>query len=170
MIDTGDTAPDFALRGYHDGTFDTFRLSDALEDDKHVLLTFYYADFSPVCTRQMCDYSDANWFQYKTNLTIFGISRDGPYSHKQFAETNDLSYPLLSDVEGKACEAYDALDASTSVEGLSSREDEVNGVPGMPRRSVFLVRPDQTVAYAWQTDDNWESPSKSPIQEAIRSI
>lgn len=170
MIDTGDQAPDFVLRGYHDGAFDTYQLSDTLEDGQHVLLTFYYADFSPVCTRQMCDYSDAEWFQYKTNLTIFGISRDGPYSHKQFAEINDLSYPLLADVEGSACEAFGVLDSNASADTLPRREDEVNGVPGMPRRSVFLVNPDGTVSYAWRTDDNWEAPSTNPIEDAIQSI
>lgn len=170
MVEPGDDAPDFALRGYHDGTFDTFRLADELDEENHVLVTFYYADFSPVCTRQMCDYSDANWFQYKKDLSIFGISRDGPYSHKRFADENDLSYPLLSDVEGSACEAYDALEHDTSVEDLPERDDEVNGVPGMPRRSVFLIEPDRTISYAWQTEDNWESPTKSPIQEAIRSM
>jgi len=170
MVGTGDTAPDFALRGYHDGTFDTFRLYDELDAGKHVLLTFYYADFSPVCSRQLCEYSDADWYQYKSNLSIFGISRDGPYSHKRFAEENDLSLPLLSDIEGTACEAYDALDRATTVDALSTREDEVNDVPGMPCRSVFLVEPDRTISYEWQTEDNWESPAENPIQEAIRVL
>lgn len=170
MIETGDTAPDFSLRGYHDGEFDTYRLHDALDDGNNVLLSFYYCDFSPICTKQMCDYSDANWYGYKTNLEVFGVSRDGPYSHKRFAEENDISYPLLSDVEGKACAAFDALDAAQSVDELDPREDEVNGVPGMPVRSVFMVAPDRTVTYAWRTTDNWESPAVNHVEEAVRSM
>ncbi|MES3517976.1 MAG: redoxin domain-containing protein [Natronomonas sp.] len=170
MLNKGDEAPDFALRGYQGGKFDTYRLSDVLEDGKSVLLTFYYADFSPVCSTQMCDYQDANWFQYKTNLEIWGISRDGPFSHKKFAEDNDLGYPLLSDVEGEACAAYDALETDATVEDLPRQEMDVNGIPGMPQRSVYLVSADGIINYAWQADDNFESPEINHIQQAIKSM
>lgn len=170
-LDVGDRAPDFALRGYHEGSFDTYRLSTPLEEGKSVLVVFYYCDFSPVCTRQMCDYSDADWFQYKTNLEIFGISRDGPYSHKRFAEENEITYPLLSDVQGRACEAFGVLDhEGASVDEIPRQEDDVNGVPGMPQRSVFLVGPDRTVNYAWSTGDNWDSPETNHVQAAVRSM
>lgn len=170
MIDEGDTAPEFSLRGYHDGGFDTYRLHDALDEGNHVLLAFYYCDFSPVCTKQMCDYSDANWYGYKTNLDIFGVSRDGPYSHKRFAEENGIEYPLLADIEGEACEAFGVLEADTTADDLPGREDEVNGVPGMPRRSVFMIAPDRTVTYAWRTEDNWESPAVNHIERAVESM
>jgi peroxiredoxin len=172
MPEVGEQAPDFALRGYHDGEYDTYQLSDQLESERCVLLIFYYCDFSPVCTEQMCAYSDANWYQYKSNLRIFGISRDGPYSHRRFAEANDIAYPLLSDVQGRVCDAFDVLepgDAST-VRELPAREAEVNGVPGLPRRGVFLVAPSGEIRYAWQTEDNWESPTVNHVEKAIESM
>lgn len=54
------------------GTFDTFRLSDEL-DGNHVLLMFYDGDFSTVCSRQLCEYSDADWYQYKTHLSSTSV-------------------------------------------------------------------------------------------------
>ena len=52
----GDPAPDFALPD-HEGR--TVRLSDLLADGK-VVLAFYPADFTPVCTAQACMMRDAH--------------------------------------------------------------------------------------------------------------
>ncbi|MFB6176458.1 MAG: hypothetical protein ABEI99_04825 [Halobaculum sp.] len=41
MLDVGDPAPDFELRGFDDGEIETYRLQEFLDDDQWVLLTFY---------------------------------------------------------------------------------------------------------------------------------
>lgn len=158
MLCVGDSAPEFSLPGYHEGEFGTFSLSDALGAGKDVLVTFYPGDFSPTCVEQLCDYRDADWYTYKTDLQVFAISRDNVYSHKEFAEQNDLTFPLLSDVSGEVCGAYGAL------------VDEFEGMADVPRRSVFLIDDDGTVQFAWQTDDNWEKPETNPVKKAIEEL
>ena len=37
---------------------------------------------------------------------ILGVSRDSVESHHKFKEKHALRFPLLSDVDGKVCEAY----------------------------------------------------------------
>jgi len=158
VLSAGDVAPDFTLPGYYAGEFDTYSLADASAAGKRVLLTFYPGDFSPICSQQLCEYRDADWYTYKTDLQIYGISRDTVFSHKKFAEQNNLNHPLLSDVPGDVCQEYDAL------------VDEFEGMESVPRRSVFLVDSDQTIRYVWRTDDNWERPDINHIREAVKKI
>jgi peroxiredoxin Q/BCP len=40
------------------------------------------------------------------DAVIFGVSRDSVESHRKFKEKHSLGFPLLSDVDGKVCEAY----------------------------------------------------------------
>lgn len=158
IMRVGDKAPDFTLPGYFNDEFEDFSLSETLQNKNAVLLTFYPGDFTPVCTEQLCEYRDADWYTYKKNLQVFGISRDNVYAHKQFAEENNLNHPLLSDVDGAVCGSYDAL------------VDEFEGMKGVPRRSVFLIGSDRTIEYIWQTEDNWEKPTINHIREAVRKV
>ncbi len=67
----GAKAPDFTL---NDGEGKEWTLSDQL--GKTVVLLFYPADDSPVCTKQMCSVRD-NWDDYKaTGAEVVGISTD----------------------------------------------------------------------------------------------
>ena len=54
MLKTGDSAPDFEAED-HNGI--SLRLSTLLEQGP-VILYFYPADFSPVCTAQACAFRD----------------------------------------------------------------------------------------------------------------
>lgn len=95
-IKTGEKAPDFVLKG---GDGKEYKLSDYL--GKNVLLAFYPADFSPVCSQEhACFISDLKRFE-SLNAVILGISVDNVWSHKAFAEKLKLTYPLLSDFHPK---------------------------------------------------------------------
>lgn len=101
-IKIGDTAPDFALK---DQAGDQWRLSK--QRGKTVVLLFYPADNSPVCTRQMCAVRD-NWADYKaTGAEVVGISTDSQNSHLKFSEKHDLPLRLLSDEAGEVTKLYD---------------------------------------------------------------
>ena len=40
----------------------------------------------------------------------------------------------------------------------------------MPQRAVVLVNTDQTIRYAWQTDDAFEKPDFFPVKEALDEL
>ena len=95
-IKVGERTPDFVLKG---GDGKEYKLSDY--KGKNVLLAFYPADFSPVCSQEhACFINDLKRFE-SLNAVIFGISVDNVWSHKAFAEKLKLTYPLLSDFNPK---------------------------------------------------------------------
>lgn len=62
------------------------------------------------CTREACSFRDAlsssDVFK-STECDVVGISKDPPAQQKAFVDQNGLPYPVLSDAEGKAREAYE---------------------------------------------------------------
>jgi thioredoxin-dependent peroxiredoxin len=104
-------------------------LSDFL--DSWVLLYFYPKDDTPGCTKEACALRDNFPFYEDTGITILGISKDSPKSHKKFIEKYSLPFTLLSDSEGLVAKAYGA-----------------DGMLGTKRVS-YLISPDGTIAKAY---------------------
>ncbi len=75
---------------------------------KKLLLVFYPGDNTAVCTKQLCSYSSGFDGFKNLKIEILGISMDSVESHKKFREKFKLSFPLLADLNGKVCEAYNA--------------------------------------------------------------
>lgn len=155
MLTVGDTAPDFSLVGIDSGEKGTFTLSDATDAGNYVVLFFYPADFSPVCTPEMCAIRDAEFFEFTDGVVPWGISGDTTYAHRAFAEQYSLDFPLLADTGHDVARAYDV------------HYDEWEGHRGIIKRGVFLVGPDRAVRYAWQSDDAYVQPDLWPLKEAI---
>ena len=150
MVETGDMAPDFTLTGAQGDEIREFTLS-AFADGRPAVLVFYIHDFSPVCTDQMCEINDMEFLTFNDDAAVVGISTDGPFSHREFIQDNDISYPLLSDVDKEIYEAY----------GMTERDDEKRH----PQRGVVLVDSDRTVEYRWQAADNWDEWEMETLNE-----
>jgi peroxiredoxin len=104
MIAENTKAPDFTLPD-SDGN----NVSLSAFTGKKVLLVFYPADDSPVCTTQLYSYRD-NYTEFtKRGITILGISTDTVDSHKQFGEKNSLPFTLLSDHDKRVSQLYDTI-------------------------------------------------------------
>lgn len=68
---------------------------------KWVVYYFYPKDKTPGCTTEAKNFVDA-YAKFKAlNTEIVGISYDDSESHKDFAETYDLKFTLLADVDRK---------------------------------------------------------------------
>ena len=139
MVETGEIAPDFTLRGTDGQMLSQYALSD-YTDDGFVILSFYMNDFSPVCSEQVCDLDDIGLFQFERDVSMFGISPDYVYSHREYSRQKGLTFPLLSDTKFDVAKRYGVYD-----EGAES------GV----RRALFLVDSDRRVRYRWVAGDNW---------------
>lgn len=156
MLAEGDIAPDFELRGVYDGEIETYRLSDFTDAGDWVVVTFYAFDFNPICTAGTCSLRDSEFLQFETDLTILGISGDGAYAHKQFAEQHSMNYPLLADTGKTVGEKYGVL------------LDEYEDMERVHRRSLFLIDPSRTVRLAVAVDI--ESPNDIDIQPLVDQI
>lgn len=159
-LEVGQKALDFILKGVHKGEVGTYMLDELIEDGP-VLIAVYPFDFSPVCTQQLCSIQEMDCYEDKTELSITGLSGDGPHSHIAFAAQEELDFLLFSDLSGKMLEKYGVL------------WEESDGLKDVPRRSVFLIDADKTVIYRWITDDNRDEPGElevDPVKEAIESV
>ena len=92
----GERAPDFALTAT-----DGRRI--ALRDlrGSPVILAFYPADWSPVCSDQMALYNEVLPEFERHGARLLGISVDGRWCHQAFGEDRKLRFPLLADFEPK---------------------------------------------------------------------
>jgi peroxiredoxin len=91
----GTNAPPFTLHSTPDQTVSTDLRG------RPVILAFYPADWSPVCSDQMALYNEVLPEFAKFNAELMGISVDGAWCHAAFAENRKLHFPLLSDFEPK---------------------------------------------------------------------
>jgi peroxiredoxin Q/BCP len=103
MLKAGDSAPDFEAL-LDDGS--TFRLTD-YRGSKNVVLYFYPADFTAGCTAQACSFRDSYAAITAYDAIIVGVSHDSAESHRSFKEKHHLSYPIITDPDGRLEQLYD---------------------------------------------------------------
>ena len=101
-LKVGDPAPDFSLKG----TSKTeFKLSDAR--GKNVVLNFFPAAFSPVCSNQMTSIQ-AEKARFGDDTIVFGVSVDGTWALDAFKRERGIDFELLSDFypHGEVAQKY----------------------------------------------------------------
>ena len=113
-------APDFRLASTPD---QKVALSDFL--GRPVVLVFYPADWSPVCSDQLSLYDAIRDEFASYEAEVLGISVDGIWCHLAFARDRKYHIPLLSDFEpkGAVAKAYGVY-----------REDD-----GTSERALFVI-------------------------------
>ena len=103
-------APDFKLKA---GPERSLSLSDFR--GRPLIMAFYPADWSPVCSDQMALYNQVLPEFQRYGAEIVGISVDGAWCHAAFAADRNLHFPLLSDFEpkGELARQYGVYDDET---------------------------------------------------------
>lgn len=102
MLKIGDIAPDFELPD-QDGK--PARLLELLRHGP-VLLYFYPADFTPVCTREACAFRELQPQLEQHDATIIGISPQDVESHARFRTRYALPFTLLADPDKHVIRGY----------------------------------------------------------------
>jgi peroxiredoxin len=111
----GVQAPDFSLHSTPDQLVSLSELRG-----QPVILTFYPADWSPVCGDQMSLYNEILSEFRRFNAELVGISVDGSWCHSAFARDHKLHFPLLADFEPKGAVAR-AYGVYRQTDGLCER-------------------------------------------------
>lgn len=127
MPGPGQAAPAFALPDGPDR-----RVGVADYRGSPLILAFYPADFSPVCSDQIALYQAVASEFERFDAKILGISVDGVWCHRAFAHSRGIQFPLLSDFEPK---------------GEVSRRYGVYGDDGVSERALFVLDRDGGVTW-----------------------
>jgi len=126
----GVQAPDFCLSTTPD---QKVSLSDFR--GQPVVLVFYPADWSPVCSDQLALYNELKPEFSEFEAQIVGISVDGVWSHLAFSKDRKLRIPLLADFEPKG--------AVARLYGVY-REKE-----GESERALFVIDPEGVIRWSY---------------------
>jgi peroxiredoxin len=138
VLAPGTQAPAFTLNSIPDKAYS---LSDF--KGKPVVLAFYPADWSPVCGDQMALYNEMMEEFSTYDAQLFGISVDGVWCHRAFAENRRIHFPLLSDFEpkGEISRRYGAYDAQNGISQRALFVIDGNGVVAWSYLSPIDVNP-----------------------------
>ncbi len=114
-LEPGTRAPDFSLHTTPDQSL-------SLRDfrGRRLILAFYPADWSPVCTDQLAVYNELLPEFRRLGAELLGFSVDGVWCHLAFAKDRKLRFALLSDFEPKG-EVARAYGVYRKGEGVSER-------------------------------------------------
>ncbi|MDX6450153.1 MAG: hypothetical protein QOH16_202 [Gaiellaceae bacterium] len=149
-LEAGTPAPDFELKSTPD---QAVRLSDSR--GRPVILAFYPADWSPICTDQMALYNEILPEFEEFHAVLFGISVDHAWCHIAFAQSRNLHFPLLADFHPKAqvAQAYGVYDDSI----------------GMSERALFVLDGEGTVRWSYVSPIGI-NPGADGILTALESL
>lgn len=92
-IKIGDIIPDFALPDQNGNLFEI----TGIKGKKKLVIFFYPQDGSHGCTKEACYFRDLVETFKEVDAMVIGISGQSVASHKEFADTYNLNYPILSD-------------------------------------------------------------------------
>ncbi|MEM3329698.1 MAG: peroxiredoxin, partial [Saccharolobus sp.] len=138
MVEIGEKAPEVEL-------VDTELKKVKVPSDfkgKVVVLAFYPAAFTSVCTKEMCTFRDSMAKFNEFNAVVLGVSVDPPFSNKAFKEHNKLNFTILSDFNREAVKMY----------GVAGELPILKGYV-LAKRSVFVIDRNGIIRYKWVSED-----------------
>ena len=153
-LNVGDKAPSFELvdTDLKMRTLDEFK-------GKKIVLSFFVAASSPVCEKELCTFRDS-WDEIsQLGAQIIAISNDGPFANKAFKEKHNFNFPILGDYKSQTIKDYDIL-----MQHLLHIKDY-----NAAKRSVFIVKEDDTIDYKWVSDDPLVEPNYDEIKNYLKS-
>jgi peroxiredoxin Q/BCP len=132
-LSAGDPAPQFTLP---DSEGKPVSLADYR--GRSVVVYFYPAAGTPGCTKQACDFRDSLAELNGAGFDVLGISPDKPEKLAKFRDAEQLTFPLLSDVDRSVLTEWGAF---------GEKQNYGRTVQGVIR-STFVVDKDGRIGQA----------------------
>jgi peroxiredoxin len=146
----GEQAPDWELKATPD---QSVSLSDFR--GKALIMAFYPADWSPVCTDQMSLYNEILSEFKELGAELVGVSIDHAWCHTAFAKNRNLRFPLLADFHPKG--------------EVAQRYGVYNDSIGMSERALFVLDEDGVIAWSYLSPIG-VNPGADGIFAALESL
>jgi peroxiredoxin len=150
-LQTNSWAPEFAL---HNAAGQPVKLIDYR--GKNIVLCFYPADWSPVCTTELALFQETLEEIRSHNAEMLAISVDSHYSHRAWADHMHITFPLLSDFwpHGTVAKQY----------GIFRESD------GTSERALFFVDTMGLIRHIWVAEDPGIAPSLNIVFQALEQM
>jgi glutaredoxin-dependent peroxiredoxin len=153
-IEIGKAAPNFSLL---DSEKNKFSLSEQVGNN--VLLLFFPAAFTSVCTAELCSIREDLSRYNNWNTKVFGISVDSVFTLAKYKEEQKLNFPLLSDFNASVSAMYDCL-----------YQDWILDMKNVSKRSAFIIDKEGVVQYAEVLENAGDLPNFEAIQEKLGAL
>lgn len=136
ILEVGSVAPDFTLESDTEGAVTL----SSYKGKKNVVLYFYPKDSTSGCTKEACDFRDNLNRLTSDDTVVLGVSKDSLKSHANFRAKQGLTFPLLSDPEGKVCDMY----------GVWKEKSMYGRKYFGIERSTFLINKEGKIVQLWR--------------------
>jgi peroxiredoxin len=157
-LKVGDKAPDFKLPSFTPSA-DLTHISLNDIKGKNAVLVFFPQAFTGVCTTEMCTMRD-NFNSYKDmNAEILGISVDGTFVQKAFAEANNIKFPLLSDYNREMIRTYDVV-----------QPEFAHGQKETSQRAVYVIDKEGVIRYVEVTENPGVQVNFDAMKKAVEGL
>jgi len=152
--EVGSKAPAFTLVNQDR---EQVKLQDQLGNGT-IVLAFFPGAFSGTCTKEMCTLRDSMSQLNGLGAKVFGISTDTFFALKAWGEQQHFGFPLLSDYNKEAIQAYGVVNP------------DMIGLKNIAKRSVFVIDKSGTVRYREVLDDARNEPDYGKLKEALTQL
>ena len=152
-VAVGSKAPDFTLMNQDREPVTLSKLQG-----KPVVLAFFPAAFSSVCTKEMCTFKDSMAKLGKANAQVFGISVDTFFTLKAFHDQQRFNFPLLSDFNKQVIRDYGVFN------------EDMIGLKGIAKRAVFVLDKDGVVRHSEVLEDARNEPDYQKVYAALAAL
>jgi peroxiredoxin len=152
-VDVGSQAPDFTLTNQDRETVTLSR-----QRGRPVVLAFFPAAFSSVCTKELCTFRDSLAQLSRASAQVYGISVDTFFALKAFQADQRLTFPLLSDFNKQVIRDYGVYN------------EDMIGLKGIAKRAVFVLDKDGVVRYREVLEDARNEPDYGKVLEAVSRL
>lgn len=153
-VDVGAKAPDFTLPNQDR---QNVTLSEELKKGP-VVLAFFPAAFSSVCTTEMCTFRDSAADLSKVGARVLGISTDTFFALKAWADQQKLNFPLLSDYNKDVIRKYGVVNP------------DMIGLKEIAKRAVFVIDRGGVVRHREVLDDARNEPNYEKVRQSLASL
>ena len=155
-IAVGTKAPDFTLKS-KSPTDTEVKLSNNF-GKKNTVVLFFPLAFTGVCTTELCDVT-AGLNTYKDlGADVIAISVDSPFSQEAWAQKNNITITVASDLNKTTAKNYDVL------------LDDLIGLGSVSARAAFVIDKAGVIQYAEQTPTPKELPNFEAIKTKLASL
>ena len=154
MLQSGDKAPDFSLRA-------SDKSQVALKDfrGKNVVLLFYPAAFTRVCTKELCQLRDGLAEYDKLDAQVLAISVDSLFVLDKWKQEQGFNFPMLSDFNKTVSKKYNAL-----------YKEFVYEMKGVSKRAAFVVDKAGLIQYAEVLENAGDMPDFDAVKKILETL